>query len=61
MTLVGALELTDSGFDSTVLCEFRARLVKGDPEHLILDRLLGQCRSAGGSRPVEGSAQAFAP
>ena len=41
------LELTDSGFDSTVLCEFRARLVKGDPEQLILDRLLEQCRERG--------------
>ncbi len=41
------LELTDPGFDSTVLCEFRARLVKGDAEQLILDRLLERCRERG--------------
>lgn len=38
------LELTNSGFDSTVLCEFRARLVKGNVEQLILDELLKLCR-----------------
>jgi transposase len=27
-----SLELTDAGFDSTVLCEFRARLVEGKAE-----------------------------
>lgn len=38
------LELTDPGFDSTVLCEFRARLVKGNVEQLILDELLKLCK-----------------
>lgn len=38
------LELEDPGFDSTVLCEFRARLAAGDAEQLILDRLLELCR-----------------
>lgn len=34
------LELTDPGFDATVLCEFRTRLVEGEAEHLLLDTLL---------------------
>lgn len=38
------LELTDPGFDSTVLCEFRARLVRGNVEQLILDELLKLCK-----------------
>lgn len=39
-----SLELTDPGFDGTVLCEFRARLIDGDAEHLLLDKLLAVCR-----------------
>ena len=35
-----ALALDDPGFDSTVLCEFRARLVDGHAEHELLDALL---------------------
>lgn len=38
------LELRDSGFDYTALCEFRGRLVKGSVEELLLDRLLEQLR-----------------
>lgn len=34
------LELTDSGFDHTVLCEFRKRLVQGGAEQLLLDTML---------------------
>jgi len=34
------LELTDPGFDHTVLSEFRTRLVKGDAEQTLLDTLL---------------------
>src|SRR2546425_6014139 len=34
------LELTDPGFDFSVLCEFRARLVTGGAEQLLLDALL---------------------
>ena len=41
------LELTDPGFDSTVLCEFRARLLTGDAEQLLLDTLLQLCRERG--------------
>jgi transposase len=39
-----SLELTDSGFDSSVLCEFRARLLEGTAEHLLFDKLLAICR-----------------
>ena len=35
-----SLELENSGFDSTVLCEFRARLVAGKAENLLFDKLL---------------------
>lgn len=34
------LELTDPGFDASVLCEFRARLLEGGAERLLLDHLL---------------------
>jgi len=34
------LELTDPGFDYSVLCEFRARLISGDATDLLLDRML---------------------
>jgi transposase len=39
-----SLELTDPGFDSSVLCEFRTRLVTGHAEQLMLDTLLDLCR-----------------
>src|ERR671918_1372546 len=32
-----SLELTDSGFDSSILCEFRARLLEGHAEKLLFD------------------------
>src|SRR3954454_12488652 len=38
------LELTDPGFDHTVLSEFRSRLVNGQAEQQLLDTLLGRCR-----------------
>ena len=34
------LELTDPGFDDTVLSEFRARLVAGNSEQVLLDTML---------------------
>ena len=34
------LELTDPGFDHTVLSEFRTRLIAGNAEHLLLDMML---------------------
>jgi transposase len=41
------LELTDPGFDASVLCEFRARLVAGTAEQRLLDRLLTLARERG--------------
>jgi transposase len=41
------LELTDAGFDFSVLSEFRSRLVGGNLEQRLLDRLLEQCRQHG--------------
>jgi transposase len=42
-----SLELTDPGFDHSVLCEFRARLVAGDAEQLLLDGMLKRFRERG--------------
>jgi transposase len=41
------LELADPGFDASVLCEFRARLIAGGAEERLLDRLLARCRELG--------------
>jgi transposase len=41
------LELTDAGFDFSVLSEFRARLLVRGSETLLLDKLLGRCREMG--------------
>jgi|SRR5450755_1262147 transposase len=41
------LELTDPGFDATVLCEFRKRLVQGEAEQLLLDIMLTLFRERG--------------
>jgi transposase len=41
------LELADPGFDYSVLCEFRARLVQGSAEQRLLDALLEACRAHG--------------
>jgi transposase len=35
-----SLELSDPGFDASVLCEFRQRLLEGEAEHSILQPLL---------------------
>lgn len=35
-----ALELTDPGFDASILSEFRTRLIQGEAEHLLLETLL---------------------
>lgn len=39
-----SLKLTDTGFDHTVLSEFRSRLVEGHAEQRLLDLLLQRCR-----------------
>lgn len=41
------LELSDSGFDFSVLCEFRSRLIAGGAERQLLDKVLGSCRNQG--------------
>src|SRR5215213_4913906 len=41
------LELTDPGFHFSVLGEFRARLVAGGAEHLLLDRMLERFKARG--------------
>jgi transposase len=38
------LELTDPGFDASVLSEFRSRLLTGDVTHLLLERMLERLR-----------------
>jgi len=42
-----ALELTDSGFDSSVLCEFRGRLLTGNAERLLFETMLTLFREQG--------------
>ena len=41
------LELTDTGFDRTVLSEFRTRLIEGQAERLVFERLLVWCQQQG--------------
>jgi transposase len=41
------LELTDCGFDFSVLSEFRQRLIDRQAGHILLDRLLEHCRLLG--------------
>src|SRR5579864_7964459 len=41
------LELTDPGIDASVLCEFRARIVAGGAEALLLEVLLSLCKQRG--------------
>jgi len=41
------LDLTDAGFDHTVLSEFRTRLLNGNAETLLLDTLLTHLRTCG--------------
>src|SRR5438067_3553690 len=42
-----SLELTDPGFDFSVLSEFRDRLLAGSAEAVLLDKLLARCRALG--------------
>jgi len=41
------LELTDAGFDFSVLSEFRGRLLQGGSEAVLLEKMLDRCRSLG--------------
>jgi transposase len=42
-----SLDLEDPGFDASVLCEFRTRLLEGGDEKLLFDHLLGHFREMG--------------
>ena len=42
-----AMDLTDPGFDASVLCEFRTRLIAGQAEHLLFEKLLDHLRHHG--------------
>jgi transposase len=42
-----SLDLTDPGFDFSVLSEFRDRLLAGSAAELLLDKLLERCRALG--------------
>ena len=46
-----SLEITDPGFDYSLLCEFRTRLREGAAEFLLLETLLRYCREHGLLRP----------
>lgn len=41
------LDLSDPGFDFSVLSEFRARLIAGSAEHVLLDKVLAACAERG--------------
>jgi transposase len=42
-----SLELSDPGFDASVLCEFRGRLLEGGSDRLLFDHLLERFREMG--------------
>ncbi|MDZ8236135.1 MAG: IS1182 family transposase [Nostoc sp. ChiQUE01a] len=46
-----SLPLTDPGFDFSILSEFRQRLISGDAEQLLLDKLLERLRDLGLLKP----------
>lgn len=46
-----SLELTDPGFDFSVLCEFRQRLLESGQAEQLLDTLLALCRARGWLKP----------
>jgi transposase len=45
------LELTDPGFDASILSEFRSRLLTGDVTQLLFERMLAQVRDRGLLKP----------
>jgi Transposase domain (DUF772) len=54
------LELTDAGFDGSILSEFRTRLMAGAAEYLLFDTLLTWCRdrhliNAGGRQRTDST------
>ena len=53
------LELTDPGFDFSLLSEFRTRLVDEGAETLLLDRLLEVCKQRGWRKRRRQTAHRF--
>jgi transposase len=45
------LELTDPGFDFTILSDFRQRLIEGGAEQVLLDAMLAVCKEQGWLKP----------
>src|SRR5215472_14085634 len=56
-----SLELTDSGFDCSVLCEFRGRLLAHGAERRLCDLWLEQCRERGWRKRERQAADRFDP
>jgi hypothetical protein len=56
-----SLELTDPGFDHTVLSEFRSRLVAGKAEMRLLELLLERCREGGWRNRWRAATHRFNP
>jgi transposase len=50
------LELDDAGFDYSLLCEFRARLLANSAEDRLFDAFCPSCRNANWSKPAGASA-----
>jgi len=46
-TYLLGLPLTDSGFDASILSEFRTRLARSEAGHALFDRLLEPLQAAG--------------
>jgi len=42
-----SLELTDPGFDFSMLCEYRARLIEGNAEYLLFETMLNHLKQRG--------------
>ena len=55
------LDLTDPGFDHTVLSEFRTRLIAGNAEQLLLDAMLALFKERGWRHPREANSAPIPP
>lgn len=54
-----SLDLTDPGFDASVLCEFRQRLLEGKADQLILQPLLDLALARGWRKSARETADGF--
>ena len=55
------LELTDPGFDFTILSDFRKRLVDGDAAQVLLDAMLGVFKERGWRKRTSASTDRLDP